>query len=169
MIADITLSVQGARRGICSSSSENSRGSRLPAGRSSTHKWSLAVPLSFLATAYSRTGRVVLAEGVLREASKLLELSGDRHPAWSAATCVCHASLPSRVAWQSAQLYAALPKRGVEAEKWADISKTLWPFRADWSEQNGALHALSGTGSRGRAVVVSAWLGKAFPGLADVT
>eukprot|EP00892_Ulva_mutabilis_P005468 jgi/Ulvmu1/3293/UM153_0005.1 len=137
-------------------------------GCSFASRWDIAVPLSFLATAYSRTGRVVLAEGVLREASKLLELSRDRAPAWRASDGSCHVSLPSRVAWQSAQLYAVLPKRGAEAETWADISKQLWPYESDWSEESGSLNALSGAGSRGRAVVVSGWLGKAFPGLVDV-
>lgn len=131
-------------------------------------KWDIAVPLSFLATAYSRTGRVVLAEGVLREASKLLELSRERTPAWSAAAGSCHASLPSRVAWQLAQLYSALPKRGAESRKWAEISQGLWPFEADWAAQNGSLEALSGSGYRGRATAVSGWFGKVFPGLADV-
>lgn len=144
------------------------RAVNLLAGSSFTQKWDLAVPLSFLATAYSRTGRIVLAEGVLRESSKLLELSRDRTPAWSPAVGACHVSLPSRVAWQLAQLYAVLPKRGGESEAWAQISRSLWPSEFDWSEQNGSVNALSGTGSRGNAIVVSGWLGKAFPGLAKV-
>lgn len=137
----------------------------LAAGSSFKQDWDLAIPLSFLATAYSRTGRVVLAEGVLREASKLLKLSKDRTPAWSASAGASHASLPSRVAWQLAQLYSALPKRGAESHTWAEISQSLWPFTADWTEQNGSLDALSGSGSRGKTVAVSGWFGKAFPGI----
>lgn len=131
-------------------------------------KWDLAVPLSFLATAYSRTGRVVLAEGVLREASKLLQLSRDRIPAPIPSSGAPHASLQSRVAWQSAQLYAALPKRGAEAQAWAEVSRGLWPYDSDWAAHNGALEALTGSGSRGKAVAVTSWSGKAFPGHAEV-
>lgn len=138
------------------------------AGGSFRENGDSAVPLSLLATAYSRTGRVVIAEGLLREAAKMIELSRDRDPAWSASNAWCHASLPARIAWQSAQLYSALPKRETEALKWAEISQSLWPFAADFAVQNGSLDALSGTGSRGRAVAVSGWFRKVFPGSADV-
>ena len=137
--------------------------------------------LNLLATAYCRSGRVLLAEGLLREASKTLHLSREAiNTSWSPPDG-CHASCVARVAWQHAQLLSALPKRGTEAQGWSDVARNVWKGTQamhDHAGQSGEpavledvfgdLSALTGKGRRGKLHVMVMWLGRVFPGPVDI-
>jgi hypothetical protein len=134
-------------------------------------KWELGAALTLLAGVFCRSGRVVMAEGLLREACKLLGIARDAAAPWHAPRG-CHHSLAARAAWLHAQLLSALPKRGTEAHAWAECARAVAAAGPDGSgapleETLGELGALSGAGRCGKAPAVVLWLGRAFPGDAD--
>lgn len=125
-----------------------------------------AVPLALTAHVYSRTGRVVFAEGLLRESAKLLHLSAedDRSSPWRGPT---HPTCSALVAWQLGQLYGAMPQRGGEAERWAALARNLWTYPEDIAEHLGTKDALTGKGSRGKMYAVSWMCERVFAGTSE--
>uniref|UniRef100_A0A383VNM6 Uncharacterized protein n=1 Tax=Tetradesmus obliquus TaxID=3088 RepID=A0A383VNM6_TETOB len=89
----------------------------------------LAPVLLLLGTGYARSARVMFAEGLLREAAKVLgaaEPSRLVDKAASSSRQLAHPSLAAAVAWRYCQLLTALPNRGAEATTWGDAARTLW-------------------------------------------
>jgi hypothetical protein len=136
--------------------------------------WQKAMALTLLAAAYCRSGRVLLAEGLLREASKKLRLTREGlcstwHPPHG-----CHASCAAHVAWQHAQLLTALPKRSTEAQQWADVGHKLWEVSQSGQNNDGMdgrienvfgdLEAFTGKGRRGKGHVIVFLLGRMYAG-----
>jgi hypothetical protein len=130
--------------------------------------------LSLLATAYCRSGRVILAEGLLRQACRKLHIS--LGSAWQAPHG-CHASCAAHVSWLYAQLLTALPKRDTEAGQWADVARALWRSahhgqgydngtESGIESAFGDLDALTGKGQRGKVHVLVLLLGRVYPGSA---
>ena len=116
----------------------------------------LALPLTLLAWVYSRTARVTLAEGLFREAGKLLQLDPQRG-ALPADWQLAHPSAAALLAWRHAQLLTALPRRGAEAERWHDLAGDLarrGGVPAPLLDVLGPLDLLKGTAK-----------GVAFPGM----
>lgn len=131
--------------------------------------------LSLLATAYCRSGRVLLAEGILRECSKKLHLSREGSCTSWHIPDGCHASCAARVAWQHAQLLSAIPKRGTEAQQWVDVAHQVWKTAQCMQQGQDAEHpaledvfgdlsALTGEGGRGKLHVMVFLLGRVYPG-----
>ncbi|KAL6776872.1 hypothetical protein ACKKBF_B03815 [Auxenochlorella protothecoides x Auxenochlorella symbiontica] len=88
----------------------------------------LAFPLALLAHVYSRTARVTLAEGLYREATKLLQLDPRREaPSVSApaAPAPAHWTVGAMLSWRYGQLLTALPRRGTEAAAWQALGLRL--------------------------------------------
>ncbi|PRW44846.1 NEDD8-activating enzyme E1 catalytic subunit isoform B [Chlorella sorokiniana] len=83
----------------------------------------VAVVLLLTAHMYSRTGRVTLAEGLYREAAKMLSIS----PAGAEDVDLklVHPSLGALLAWRYAQLLNALPRRATEAAGWERLARAL--------------------------------------------
>jgi hypothetical protein len=87
----------------------------------------LAPALLLLGQLYSRTARVTFAEGMLREAAKLLRLDPARAGAAAAAPQLCHPSLLAALAWRAAQLLDALPpSRAGEGGQWRRCAEEQW-------------------------------------------
>ena len=129
--------------------------------------WEQAMALTLLATSYCRSGRVILAEGLLREACRLLRLTRDGLSSTWQAPHGCHASCAARVAWLHAQLLTALPKRGTEAEQWAGVASHIWQTSLHPSSGGielpsafGDLQALTGEGRQGSLNVMVLLLGR---------
>ncbi|KXZ50853.1 hypothetical protein GPECTOR_14g105 [Gonium pectorale] len=116
----------------------------------------LAPLLALLGYAYSRSARVTFAEGLFREAAKLLRLDparlhlqmaqqqqlhqaqahqehlqgqqgGEASAAASAAARLgVHASVAAVLSWRYAQLLWVLPNRGSEASQWEGCARHMW-------------------------------------------
>lgn len=97
----------------------------------------LALLLALLGHTYSRSARVTFAEGLYREAAKLLHLDPARQqglaPPRLPATCGVHPSVGAMLAWRYAQLLWALPNRGGEAALWEKCALHYWA--ASWGVQ----------------------------------
>lgn len=89
----------------------------------------LALPLILLGWTYSRSARVTLAEGLYREAAKLLRLDPSAEGASTTGNGtehrLVHPSTGALLAWRYAQLLTALPKRTIEATRWHDLAAAL--------------------------------------------
>lgn len=109
----------------------------------------LAAPLLALGHLYARTGRVTLAEGLYREASKRLGLKGAEtgHVRWTASrpgaaaaaasaaaapVAPVHTLTAALVAWRNAQLMAALPRRAKETAAWKEVAADLFAKGTPW-------------------------------------
>ncbi|KAG2422639.1 hypothetical protein HXX76_015877 [Chlamydomonas incerta] len=139
----------------------------------------LAPLLTLLGYTYSRSARVTFAEGLFREAAKLLRLDPGRQqppvggPAAreAAAAAGVHASAGAVLAWRYAQLLWVLPNRAGEAAKWEAFARQYWDGSgrlggADIAGVLGGEAHLKGEGADGSGVVLStrfrrAW--HAFP------
>jgi hypothetical protein len=89
----------------------------------------LAPVLLLLGQLYSRTARVTFAEGMLREAAKLMRLDPGRQAAPGAGGTVHlgHPSLLAALAWRAAQLLDALPpNRAGEGGQWRRCAEEQW-------------------------------------------
>lgn len=75
----------------------------------------VALVLLLTAQLYSRTGRVTLAEGLYREAAKMLQLRPGGEEDAAAALALVHPSVGALLAWRHCQLLTALPRRGTGA------------------------------------------------------
>jgi hypothetical protein len=72
-----------------------------------------------LAEVYARTSRVIVAEGLYREITKLLGLDPR---AGKNGDAFVHSTVHSFVSWRYAQLLTVLPKRETEAAAWKKLS-----------------------------------------------
>lgn len=131
--------------------------------------WEQAMALTLLASSYCRSGRVILAEGLLREACRLLRLTRNGLSSTWQAPHGCHASCAARVAWLHAQLLTALPKRVTEAEQWAGVASHIWQTLLQRSSCGiqlpsafGDLQALTGAGRQGSLNVMVLFLGRVY-------
>ncbi|WIA40623.1 hypothetical protein OEZ86_013959 [Tetradesmus obliquus] len=109
----------------------------------------LAPVLLLLGTGYARSARVMFAEGLLREAAKVL---GAAEPgrlvdkAASSSRQLAHPSLAAAVAWRYCQLLTALPNRGAEAATWGDAARTLWQHAGSGFVVQGASQGSESSG-----------------------
>lgn len=127
----------------------------------------VAGPLLVLGHVYSRTGRVTLAEGVLRSAASLLSASPSTTSSLGRpASCPAHVSLAAAVCWRYAQLLAALPKRDTEVNVWSSAAEDWWQRGGVFTENSnadsgasmelcmGSLYSLTGKEPLGSGVLV---------------
>lgn len=127
-----------------------------------------------MAASYAHRGRVVFAEGLLRKAAEQLQLSPDREDnAQEHSIDLREATLSERskqafVAWSLGQLYAVVPKRETEAQRWQQLGQERWPFASPGSQaipaQLGGVRALAGEQSPKTPAVVSFLLQRVFMG-----
>ncbi|WIA20326.1 hypothetical protein OEZ85_006158 [Tetradesmus obliquus] len=109
----------------------------------------LAPVLLLLGSGYARSARVMFAEGLLREAAKVLgaaEPSRLVDKAASSSRQLAHPSLAAAVAWRYCQLLTALPNRGAEAATWGDAARTLWQHAGRGFGIQGASRGSGGSG-----------------------
>eukprot|EP00198_Chlamydomonas_reinhardtii_P002417 XP_001691753.1 predicted protein [Chlamydomonas reinhardtii] len=145
--------------GAALKAAEASSGDRSPA---------LAPLLTLLGYTYSRSARVTFAEGLFREAAKLLRLDPGRQqpppdgPAARAAAAGAgvHASAAAVLAWRYAQLLWVLPNRAGEAAKWEAFARQYWAGSgrlgaADIAGVLGGEGHLKGEGEGGSGVLLS--------------
>lgn len=138
--------------------------------------WSVAVPLVHTGYVYARSGRVVLAEGLYREALRRLAASVDGAGGFAAAAPAApptdaHPSTVALAAWRFSQLLSVLPRRDSEAARWADLAQDEWrrgcgAVGAGAVEALGTRDALSGKGHHGCLVASNLLIGRVFPGAA---
>lgn len=127
----------------------------------------VAPVLLLTAYTYSRTGRVTLAEGLYREAAKMLQLGPGSADAIELA--MVHPSMGALLAWRYCQLLTAMPRRGTEAAAWEKLARALHeeaPIGGLGSAPEtvfGTLDALTGKGQAGRGVVVDLMCRRALP------
>lgn len=127
----------------------------------------VALVLLLTAQAYSRTGRVTLAEGLYREAAKMLGLSPGHTDEIDIK--VVHPSAGSMLAWRYAQLLSALPRRDTEAAAWEKLARALHEeapiggLGAAPETAFGTLDGLTGKGSMGRGVVLDLMCRRVLP------
>jgi hypothetical protein len=125
--------------------------------------WELSLPLSLTAAVYARTGRLVFAEGLLREAAKRMQLSVDVAEGHTGPWRTdMHPSVPACVAWQFAQVCAATEKRGTEAEQWAQLAEGLWPHERQLRDHLGPRTVLKSASSRPHVPCLSYLMGRVF-------
>ncbi|KAK9829059.1 hypothetical protein WJX72_003679 [[Myrmecia] bisecta] len=126
----------------------------------------LSMVLSLLATVFARTQRVTMAEGLYRNAAKLIKL--DPSQAKPTANGV-HSSVAAMIAWQHAQLLTVLPKREKEAQEWADCARAHFrqslSLEGDIETVFGSLEALRGGDKVFREVVVDLSTRRIFDGM----
>lgn len=125
----------------------------------------LAMGLLPLAEVYSRTARVIVAEGMYREVAKLLEL--DPRAGKNGGPFV-HSSVNSFVAWRYAQLLTVLPKRETEAAAWKKLSWEAYeeaPLKrlTEPDTMFGSLDRLSGKGKSGQGVMIDLQTRRCLP------
>ena len=125
----------------------------------------LAMGLLPLAEVYSRTARVIVAEGMYREVAKLLEL--DPRAGKNGGPFV-HSSVNSFVAWRYAQLLTVLPKRETEAAAWKKLSWEAYeeaPLKrlTEPDTMFGSLERLSGKGKSGQGVMIDLQTRRCLP------
>lgn len=124
------------------------------------------LPLLFvLGDVFARSGRVMLAEGMLRRAGSLA--GADPAKRAPASVSACHPSLAAAIAWRYAQLLTALPQRETEAAAWADAAADRGGGRAALEAALGGLPALTGQGDKGAGVVVDGACRRALPALGE--
>eukprot|EP00873_Tetraselmis_striata_P038695 jgi/Tetstr1/458959/TSEL_004430.t1 len=106
--------------------------------------------LTLLGQCYAHSARPTLAEGLYRSAAQMLHL-GDR-----SRTKPVHASAAALVSWRYAQMLTAMPKRGHEADEWAERARAAWGAAAAAAveEALGSLDVLKGTGTHGSGALV---------------
>lgn len=135
--------------------------------------------LLVLAQVSSRSGQVLVAEGLFRRGGELLGVSSSSSTGKSANRDVVSPSVASALAWRHAQLLTALPQRGREAGGLAEAaaaikakeeeqknsrgggapsssSSSLEACRSELESSLGTLDALTGKGNKGTGVVVDA-------------
>ncbi|PNH04649.1 hypothetical protein TSOC_009171 [Tetrabaena socialis] len=129
----------------------------------------LASLLLLLGYTYSRSARVTFAEGLFREAAKLLRLDPARQQQQQQQQCGgAHASVGAVLAWRYAQLLWVLPNRGNEAAVWERCARHLWggcgPLGSQGLEAvlGGQAH-LKGEGPEGAGLLLSTRLRRALP------
>ncbi|KAG2450820.1 hypothetical protein HYH02_004655 [Chlamydomonas schloesseri] len=125
--------------------------------------------LTLLGYTYSRSARVTFAEGLFREAAKLLKLdpalqqppAGGPAARQGAAAAGVHASAAAVLAWRYAQLLWVLPNRAGEAAKWEAFARQYWVgsgrlgAAADIAGVLGGEGHLKGEGAEGTGVLLS--------------
>lgn len=120
----------------------------------------LSPVLALLGVVYSRSARVMYAEGMFREAAKLSRLDPSRLSVVPPLPAL-HPSLHATLAWRHCQLLHALPNRGSEASSWEACARDLWGRSAALASGPGPeavlgdLVALKGQGQHGGRCVVS--------------
>ncbi|GLC33214.1 hypothetical protein PLESTB_000358800 [Pleodorina starrii] len=150
---------------------------------------SLAPLLTLLGYTYSRSARVTFAEGLFREAAKLLRLDPSRvhqqqsqqeqQPAEqqqqsaspllrTAADSGVHASAVAVLAWRYAQLLWVLPNRGGEAARWEGCARQFWAASGGLAGREieamlGGEGHLKGEGPEGSGVMFSTRFRRAWP------
>lgn len=151
------------------SAAEETLGAALKAaeGVSTEQHPRLAAALMLLGQVYSRSARVTFAEGMLREAAKMVRYDPVKAVGLGAAgaqTHVVHSSLLAALAWRHAQLLAALPpSRASEAQLWRGCAEQLWeqaggPYSScegGAAAVLGSLDTLKGQGSGGSGALLS--------------
>jgi hypothetical protein len=127
--------------------------------------WELSLPLCLTAAVYARTGRLVFAEGLLREAAKRLHLAvdsaSDAAPSGPWRTDM-HPSIPACIAWQFAQVCTATVKRSTEAEQWARVAQHLWPYPHELSSHLGPRSVLGAPASNPHVLCMSFIMARVF-------
>ncbi|KAL4857793.1 hypothetical protein ACK3TF_002209 [Chlorella vulgaris] len=129
----------------------------------------VALVLLLTAQTYSRTGRVTLAEGLYREAAKMLQLKPGSEDAVELQAV--HTSVGALLAWRYCQLLTAMPRRttGKEAASWEKLGRALHEDApigglGDTPEAVlGTLNALTGKGQAGRGVVLDMMCRRVLP------
>ncbi|PSC73470.1 Kinesin light chain [Micractinium conductrix] len=127
----------------------------------------VALVLLLTAQLYSRTGRVTLAEGLYREAAKMVQLSP--RSADDVELKAVHPSVGSLLAWRYCQLLTALPKRSTDAASWERLARVLFEeapiggLGAAPETAFGTLDALTGKGQAGRGVVLDLMCRRVLP------
>ncbi|KAL4423065.1 hypothetical protein ABPG77_005870 [Micractinium sp. CCAP 211/92] len=127
----------------------------------------VALVLLLTAHAYSRTGRVTLAEGLYREAAKMLQLSPGHTD--EVDIKAVHPSVGALLAWRYAQLLTAMPQRTTEAAAWEKLARALHEeapiggLGAAPETAFGTLDALTGKGSMGRGIVLDLMCRRVLP------
>jgi len=136
----------------------------------------VAAVLLPLGHVFCRTARVTFAEGLHREAAKLLGLDVGRllsaggagggadaaahRAALGPRPLPVHGSLAAALCWRNAQLLTALPKRDSEAGAWSGAARALWPAGGGGNAAGlqgalGTAELYTGRGQPGAGAVVS--------------
>ncbi|KAI3426166.1 hypothetical protein D9Q98_008543 [Chlorella vulgaris] len=127
----------------------------------------VALVLLLTAQTYSRTGRVTLAEGLYREAAKMLQLKPGSED--EVELQAVHTSVGALLAWRYCQLLTAMPRRTTEAASWEKLGRALHEDApigglGDSPEAVlGTLNALTGKGQAGRGVVLDMMCRRVLP------
>ncbi|BDA43398.1 hypothetical protein COCOBI_04-4100 [Coccomyxa sp. Obi] len=120
----------------------------------------LLVPLGIV---FARTQRVTYAEGVFRNAAKIVGLD----PAKCKAPNNVHASTAACLSWRYAQLLAAMPKRETETESWQNCAQNLFQEAGEPSRSItyafGDMHNLQGKGSSGAGAFADVIMRRMLP------
>ncbi|KAL0053846.1 hypothetical protein WJX82_011690 [Trebouxia sp. C0006] len=118
----------------------------------------VGVVLGLLGHVYARSKRITLAEGLHRQAVKLLRVDPSASP--SEALPV-HSSLAAAGAWRYSQLLTALPRRDTEASAWKQFAAAHSPIELE--SVLGPLDILKGGKDIGSGIVVDLLMLRALP------
>lgn len=121
----------------------------------------VGVVLGLLGHVYARSKRITLAEGLHRQAVKLMKL--DPAAPIPALRAPVHSSLAAAAAWRYAQLLAALPRRSTEASSWEHFAAAQLPKGQTAESVLGPLEILKGGADGSSGVVVDLLLMRALP------
>ncbi|GAX79410.1 hypothetical protein CEUSTIGMA_g6851.t1 [Chlamydomonas eustigma] len=134
----------------------------------------IALVLMLLGRVYARTARVIFAEGMYRESTKLLQLDSwlsmkQMGRSSSTPPLTAHPSVLAMVAWHFHQLLTVLPNRGGEAARWEECAKELWSKSGaalashyNIQEVLGDSERLKGSGKDGHGFILSLHIRRAF-------
>ncbi|KAK9822424.1 hypothetical protein WJX74_006006 [Apatococcus lobatus] len=118
----------------------------------------VAVVLAILADIMAHTQRVTLAEGLFRQATKLLALDPSKVlPGAADGTTPVHPTVTAWIAWRYVQLLTVLPRRGTEVGAWQEAAESLlslpdWPPDESRSRANEVIRSYYGCPERLRGV-----------------
>ncbi|KAA6423076.1 MAG: hypothetical protein FRX49_07064 [Trebouxia sp. A1-2] len=118
----------------------------------------VGVVLGLLGHVYARSKRITLAEGLHRQAVKLLRLDPSPSPSQ---TLPVHSSLAAAGAWRYSQLLTALPRRDTEASAWKQFAAARSPIELE--SVLGPLDILKGGKDSSSGIVVDLLMLRALP------
>lgn len=118
----------------------------------------VGVVLGLLGHVYARSKRITLAEGLHRQAVKLLRLDPS---ASSSETLPVHSSLAAAGAWRYSQLLTALPRRDTEASAWKQFAAAHSYIELE--SVLGPLDILKGGKDNSSGIVVDLLMLRALP------
>ncbi|DBA79143.1 TPA: hypothetical protein ACH3X1_008980 [Trebouxia sp. C0004] len=118
----------------------------------------VGVVLGLLGHVYARSKRITLAEGLHRQAVKLLRMDPSASPS---ETLPVHSSLAAAGAWRYSQLLTALPRRDKEASAWKQVAAAHSSIELE--STLGPLDILKGGKDNSPGIVVDLLMLRALP------